>query len=94
MICDIKKYGAVSLAVVEQMVLGARRIFNSDCAIAISGIAGPDGGTEKNPVGTVWIAVSCKKWLIARKFLFSNSRENNILRSCNNGIQMLLDVID
>ncbi|MDR0611958.1 MAG: CinA family nicotinamide mononucleotide deamidase-related protein [Dysgonamonadaceae bacterium] len=91
---DIKKYGAVSLAVVEQMVLGARRIFNSDCAIAISGIAGPDGGTEKNPVGTVWIAVSCKKRLIARKFLFSNSRENNILRSCNNGIRMLLDVID
>lgn len=91
---DIKKYGAVSLAVVEQMVLGARRIFNSDCAIATSGIAGPDGGTEKNPVGTVWIAVSCKDRLIARKFLFSNSRENNILRSCNNGIQMLLDVID
>lgn len=91
---DIKKYGAVSQTVVEQMVLGARRIFNSDCAIATSGIAGPDGGTDEKPVGTVWIAVSCKDRLIAREFLFSNSRESNILRSCNSGIRMLLDVID
>lgn len=90
---DIEKHGAVSRTVVEQMVSGARRIFNSDCAIATSGIAGPDGGTDEKPVGTVWIAVSCKDRLIARKFLFSNSRESNILRSCNKGIQMLSDEI-
>jgi PncC family amidohydrolase len=91
---DIQKYGAVSQTVVEQMASGARRIFNSDCAIAISGIAGPDGGTVEKPVGTVWIAVSCKDRLLTQKFLFSNSRESNILRSCNKAIQMLLDVIN
>jgi len=90
---DIKKYGAVSQTVVEQMALGARRIFKSDCAIATSGIAGPGGGTPEKPVGTVWIAVSYKERLIAQDFLFSNSRESNILRSCNTGIRMLLDVI-
>ncbi|GHT63750.1 hypothetical protein AGMMS50239_20260 [Bacteroidia bacterium] len=90
---DIKEYGAVSQTVVEQMVSCAREIFNSDCAIATSGIAGPGGGTPEKPVGTVWIAVSYKERLIAREFLFSNNREHNILRACDNGIRMLLDVI-
>ena len=91
---DIKKHGAVCQAVVEQMVLGARSVFKSDCAIATSGIAGPGGGTPEKPVGTVWIAVSCKERLIAQEFFFSNSRENNILRTCNTSIRMLLDIID
>ncbi|MDR2692567.1 MAG: CinA family protein, partial [Dysgonamonadaceae bacterium] len=84
----------VSRAVVEQMASGARRIFNSDCAIATSGIAGPDGGTVEKPVGTVWIAVSCKSRLVAQQFLFSNSKESNILMSCNKSIQMLSDEIN
>jgi len=90
---DIKKYGAVSQTVVEQMALGARTVFKSDCAIATSGIAGPGGGTPEKPVGMVWIAVSYKERLVAQEFLFSNSRESNILRSCNTGIRMLLEVI-
>ena len=89
----LAEYGAVSQPVVEAMAVGAYRNFNADCIIAISGIAGPDGGTPEKPVGTVWIAVSYKGRLRSHKFHFSQNRESNILRSCNNGIRMLLEVI-
>ena len=48
-------YGAVSEQVVEQMAAGALRSSGGDYAIAVSGIAGPDGGTVEKPVGTVWV---------------------------------------
>ncbi len=54
----IKKYGAVSEQVVEAMAIGARNKLNADWVIAISGLAGPDGGTELKPVGTVHIAIA------------------------------------
>jgi nicotinamide-nucleotide amidase len=48
--------GAVSEAVVKQMVEGALKASGADIAVAVSGVAGPDGGTEEKPVGTVWFA--------------------------------------
>ena len=89
----LTKYGAVSQQVVEAMAAGACRIFNVDCVIAISGIAGPGGGTPEKPVGTVWIAVSYKGNVHSQKYHFSQNRENNILMACNNGIRMLLEMI-
>ena len=53
---DLDQYGAVSKTVVEQMALGALRASNADYAIAVSGIAGPDGGTIDKQLGRVWIA--------------------------------------
>ncbi|ABL98463.1 CinA family nicotinamide mononucleotide deamidase-related protein [Shewanella amazonensis] len=53
-------YGAVSIQTVEEMAKGARAILDSDFALATSGIAGPDGGTEEKPVGTVAIALATK----------------------------------
>jgi len=89
----LEKHGAVSQPVVEAMAAGAYRVFNADCIIAVSGIAGPDGGTPEKPVGTVWIAVSYKGKIQSQKYLFSQNRESNILRACNNGIRMLLEIV-
>jgi nicotinamide-nucleotide amidase len=90
---DVNQFGAVSSQVVEQMALGAQQAFHSHCAIAVSGIAGPDGGTPDKPVGTVWIAVACRDRIQTQLFHFSKDRGSNILRACNNGIAMLLQLI-
>ena len=54
------KFGVVSCEVVEEMLMGVQKKFNSDFAIAVSGVAGPNGGTQNKPVGTVAIGVMSK----------------------------------
>lgn len=56
----IKKYGAVSSQCAVEMARGARRLFKTDCALAVTGIAGPSGGSKEKPVGLVFAAVSAK----------------------------------
>ena len=53
----LEKFGAVSIQVVEEMLEGVIKKFNADYAIAVSGVAGPDGGTKNKPVGTVVIGI-------------------------------------
>jgi nicotinamide-nucleotide amidase len=86
---DIEKYGAVSGQVVKQMADGVRKLTNADYAVATSGIAGPDGGTDEKPVGMVWIAVASPDETVAKKYTFSNNRERNILRSSQTALNML-----
>jgi nicotinamide-nucleotide amidase len=76
----IENYGAVSEKVVQEMAIGARDLFSTDFAVAISGIAGPDGATETKPVGTVWIAVSSEKETVTENRVFGNDRIMNIQR--------------
>jgi nicotinamide-nucleotide amidase len=85
----IAKYGAVSEETVKEMVEGALHNFKSDYAIAVTGIAGPDGGTQDKPVGTVYIAVASANKTTARKFAFGNKRIQNIERSATSAFFML-----
>jgi nicotinamide-nucleotide amidase len=81
--------GAVSEATVLAMVAGIRNRFGTECAIAVSGIAGPGGGTPEKPVGTTWIAVATPSGIIAKKFLFGDHRGRNIRRASVSALNML-----
>ena len=89
----LAKYGAVSEETITEMVTGALKNFETDYAIAVSGIAGPDGGTEDKPVGTVWIAVANKNKTVSKKFVFGNKRTQNIERSTMAALHLLFRLL-
>jgi len=86
---SIEDEGAVSKTVVEQMANGARNLLKTDFSIATSGIAGPGGGTDEKPVGTVWIAIASEKGVVSKKFLFEKDRDRNIRRSAMAAMSMV-----
>lgn len=85
----INKHGAVSEDVVRVMAENVRNLLNADYSIAVSGIAGPDGGSPEKPVGTTWIAVAGPKGITAEKFLFGDHRGRNITRAALTALNML-----
>jgi nicotinamide-nucleotide amidase len=91
----LQQHGAVSEAVVRQMVQGALDRSRASVAVAVSGIAGPDGGTEDKPVGTVWLAWGRKGGeVIASKKLFPGDREEVRHQTAITALQGILDLID
>lgn len=85
----LEKQGAVSREVVTAMAEGARARLKTDYSLAVSGIAGPDGGTEEKPVGTVWLALAGQKGTETRLFHFGEHRGRNIRRSALAALNML-----
>ena len=89
----LTEFGAVSEQTVKEMAVGAITHFKTDYAIAVSGIAGPDGGLPGKPVGTVWIAIASKNTVVAKLFTFSNKRIQNIERSATAALTLLLNLL-
>jgi len=89
----VSEYGAVSEVVANAMASGALRFSAADCAIAVTGIAGPAGGSPDKPVGTVWIAVAVEDQIFTQKYLFNGDRDAvrqaTMLQSIQNMLQLL-----
>ncbi len=83
--------GAVSSECVEEMCESVSKLFDADIAIAVSGIAGPDGGTEFKPVGTVFIGVKFKDILKIEEHHFSGDRNSVQQSAKNRAFEMVLD---
>ena len=85
----IEKYSVVSQQVVESMAKGVRDLMEADFGVATTGVAGPSGGTEETPVGTVWIGVASAKGVVSKCFNFGKDRENVINRATIMAYEML-----
>lgn len=91
---SLHEQGAVSEEVVRQMASHARTLMHSDYAIAVSGIAGPDGGTPEKPVGLVWVAVAGAHTVYTRQFQFTRTRLQNIEMTAHNALFMLYRILN
>lgn len=85
----LMKYGAVSEQTAREMVAGALRAAEADMAVAITGIAGPGGGTKEKPVGLVYIACGIPDEIVVDKCQFNGSRSEIRQASAEHALEML-----
>jgi nicotinamide-nucleotide amidase len=85
----LAKDGAVSEVCAINMADGARKLFGTTYALSVTGIAGPGGGTESKPVGTVYIGIASAKRTFAKKYQFGIDREINRTRATYTALELL-----
>lgn len=91
----LDRYGAVSEDCAKAMADGCRDKFETDYALSITGIAGPDGGTEQKPVGTTYIGLSSIHGSYAKRFNFGSDRNSNRIRATYAALELLRrDILD
>ncbi|MBO4217573.1 MAG: CinA family protein [Clostridia bacterium] len=89
----LKKFGAVSSQTAFEMAVGARLTARSDYAVAATGIAGPDGGSDEKPVGLVYVAVASKNSVVVRENVFSGGRAEIRTQTVEEALKLLLSEI-
>ena len=87
---NIKNFGAVSEQVAIEMAQNVKEKFNSSIGVSVTGIAGPDGGSEAKPVGLVYVGYCNEKLSFVQKFNFSSSREANKIRTSQAVLKLIL----
>ncbi|HET9589946.1 MAG TPA: CinA family protein [Anaerolineales bacterium] len=85
--------GAVSKETVLEMARGARRLLDADISVAVTGIAGPGGGTPEKPVGTTWIGLAAQDGEWTMLLQFAGDREENKQASSDAALRMLLEYL-
>jgi len=90
----LEKHGAVSEQVVEAMAAGVRKALKADYSIATSGVAGPGGGTDDKPVGTIWIAVAGPNGVASRLLNAGKDRKRNVTYTVHQALEFLRRQLD
>lgn len=85
----LEAHGAVSEQVALQLATGVRQAMGTTYGLSITGIAGPEGGSQAKPVGTVWIGLAGPEGALAKRFLFEKDRQRNIGRSVVSALELL-----
>ena len=91
---ELEKFGAVSKEVASQMAMGAKLTSNVDISIAVTGIAGPSGGTEEKPIWTVCIAQAFKENIKVKDFLFKGDRTEIRMSTVRTALEIVVKEID
>ena len=86
-------YGAVSSQTAEEMARGAAMAAQTDAAIAVTGIAGPDGGSAEKPVGLVYISCCCRGKICVQQHLFSGDRTQVRMQTVQATFELLKDML-
>lgn len=86
----LERFGAVSEQTACEMARGCRERLHADYAVATTGIAGPTGGSDEKPLGTVWVAVASPAGVAARKYVFATTRTQHQERTANQALADLL----
>lgn len=91
---SLNEHGAVSEQVAREMVIGAVKVFGSDYAVAVTGIAGPGGATETKPVGLVYIAVADGPRTVVTRNVFKGNRQEIRGSTVREACSLLIDMIE
>ncbi len=90
---DLERFGAVSKPVAEQMAEGVAKLMRTNCSMATTGIAGPEGGTKFKPVGTVWISAHYNNQTVTELKQFAGDRNDVIESATNHAMFMLIKLL-